>query len=179
LGEEVTRESAEIASSFVFLGDNQVGKEEAAPGDESYANLAQLRQTLKDISTLKPRPAYIFFCGDLVDNGADDAGQTLQKRLDAWAGHFREACREFGLDTPLIPIPGNHELMKVVIKDGRPIETFNTNTYGVWLRWIEKNGFGRFGGNGPSAAEFVPDRLADDNSRLTYSFLLRLDGNRP
>jgi hypothetical protein len=170
LAEEAARESADIVASFVFLGDNQVGKEEAAPGDDSYANLAQLTQTVKDISTLKPRPAYIFFCGDLVDNGADDAGQTLQKRLDAWAGHFREACHEVGLDIPLIPIPGNHELMKVVNKDGRPRETLNTNTFGVWLRWIEKNGFGRFSGNGPSEGEFASDRLAGDNSRLTYSF---------
>ncbi len=161
---------AKIAASFVILGDNQVGQEQASAKDASHANLAQLRQTLKDISALEPKPAYIFFAGDLVDHGDEDPGQTIADRLDAWTKIYRQASQEFGLQIPLVPLPGNHEMMRVEFKDGKPLEASNPQSYAAWQKWLASSGFGRFSGNGPTAAAPNLDQLAEDNSRITYSF---------
>ena len=170
LGGNPTPQSGGITASFVVLGDNQLGKESIAPGDASSANVAQFRQTLKDIAALEPKPSYIFYTGDLVLNGADDRGETLGTRLEAWTKVYREWCREYGIEIPFVPVPGNKDVMKVIFKDGRPIEDLNPFTYPVWVNWLERSGFGRYGGNGPTADAPNPDRLAGDNRRLTYSF---------
>jgi hypothetical protein len=170
LGSEPAPVPSDIVSSFVFLGDSQLGKEEAAPGDTSFANVTQLRQTLKDISMLERKPAYIFFCGDLVDNSADDHGEILALRLEAFTRFYRQTSREFGLDIPLVPAPGNHEIMKLISQDNKLAEAINPYTYPVWVKWLERDGFGRFSGNGPTATGPNPDLLAGDNRRLTYSF---------
>jgi len=81
-------------------------------GCPSSANLPQLRQSLNDISQLQPRPSSLFFMGDLVVNLADDNGKTLKKQLDAWTELFN-ASPLTGKVT-LIPLPGNHEMLKSV-----------------------------------------------------------------
>lgn len=170
LGNEASPNPNGILASFVVLGDNQLGEERAAPGDLSSANVAQLRQTLKDIAALNPSPSLLFLTGDLVDHGRAEGGPALQDRLEAWTKLYRRLCREFDLDLPLVPLPGNKELMQIVERDGQPIETFLPNSHSVWLKWLDRSGFDRFAGNGPAAAEPNLDGLAGDNSRLTYSF---------
>jgi len=170
LGGDPPSNSGGITASFVVLGDNQLGKESIAPGNASSANVAQFRQTLKDIATLEPKPSHIFYTGDLVLNGADDRGETLAGRLEAWTKAYREWCRECGFEIPFVPVPGNKDVMRVILKDGQPIEVVNPYTYPVWVDWLKQSGFGRFGGNGPSADAPNPDLLAGDNGRLTYSF---------
>lgn len=170
LGEGAALNSSEITASFVVVGDNEVGKEQAGPGNSSFANVAQLRQTLKDISTLEPKPSYIFVTGDMVHNGSDDHGQTLATRLDAWTKLYRQLRREFKLTVPLVPIPGNKDVLRVIVRDGKPVEVINPHTYPVWQKWLNQSGLGQFGGNGPSATAPNADLLAGDNSRLTYSF---------
>lgn len=169
-GEGRASNAGEIESIFVVLGDNQLGKELVAPGDASTVNKAQFRQNLKDIAALKPKPSFIFLTGDLVDHGDQEKGHTIADRLEAWTKLYRKTCSEFALKAPLIPNLGNHEMMKVVFEDGKPAEDFNPDSYPAWLKWIERSGFGQFGGNGPSAAAAKDDHLTRDNSRFTYSF---------
>ncbi len=158
------------AAYFVVMGDNRLGAKDRTPDDPSTANVAQLRQNLADIAALRPRPSFIFFTGDLVDNEADDHGETLKKQLDAWTTLYRELARECGLEVPLIPIPGNHELMRFVRTPTNVVEMVNPYTYPVWNEWLKRSGFGRFSGRGPTDAAPNQDLLSADNRGLTYSF---------
>ena len=164
--------------SFVFFGCNRVGFSPHVPSP-STANVAQLRQTLEDITNLtetaglpKP-PRYLFFLGDLVRNEADDDGQTLTAQLAAWQTLW-EGLALAGTATELVPVPGNHEVL-ASIEDPPgsgeyPFEVPNPPTYDIWLDWLEKNGYDGFAGNGPTPATDPSDHLARDSSRMTYSF---------
>ena len=148
----------EHANSFVVIGD--------CIADD----LAQLRQSVKDIAALNPKPSYIFFCGDLVENGKDDEGATLRLQLDAWMNKYHQMARECGLNVPLVLIPGNHELLRIVNRNGKLVEIPEPNADPIWIESLKNNGFDQFGGNGPISAPPNADLLFRDNSRLTYSF---------
>jgi hypothetical protein len=159
-----------IAASFVVFGDNQLNAQNAAPGEVSHANVAQLQQTLKDIAALKPRPSHLFFNGDLVDHGDEVAGQRIADRLAAWTKLYRQSCQEVGLEISLVPVPGNKDMLKVGTVNGAPAEVINPESYPAWREWLKQSGFNTFSGNGPTAAPPNRDWLAEDNSPFTYSF---------
>jgi hypothetical protein len=157
-------------SSFVVMGCNRLGKGHFIPGDLSTANIAQLKQSLRDMAALENKPQYLFFCGDIVDNGVDDQGEALRTQLEAWSKLYQELARESGLKINLIPIPGNHEVLRVVNKEGKQVEEPNPATYRVWSEWLKKHRFDKQAGNGPRPRGNNPDLLAADNHDQTYSF---------
>ena len=206
-----------VKLSFIIMGCNRIQSKDWAlltVYDPSSANLPQLKQTFEDITQLKPVPRYLFFMGDLVLNLEADDGQTLDKQLIAWTALYK-ASPLAGLTT-LIPLPGNHEMLKTVDedsgknrdkkdgsskhkksdrdrkgdkdndeKDGKDkdkkggkdedheeAEVPNPATDPRWLKWLRDSGFDTFAraGNGPTDAPPNRDKLADDQSRLTYSF---------
>ena len=210
-----------VQLSFIIMGCNRIQSKDWAVlsvYDPSSANLPQLKQTFEDISQLKPVPRYLFFMGDLVLNLEADDGQTLEKQLVAWTALYK-ASPLAGLTT-LIPMPGNHEMLKSVeeddVKDNgkkggagkhkksdgdkerkgdkdndekggkvkdkdkkggkdedhEKAEVPNPATDPRWLTWLRDSGFDTFArvGNGPTDAPPNRDKLADDQSRLTYSF---------
>ena len=105
-GEAVSPPAEEIVSSFVVLGDNQLGCEQMPPGEPTSANVAQLSQTWKDIASIEPRPAFIFTTGDMVLNRDDDGTSRLASRLSAWTDLTRRLARESGFDIPVVPARG-------------------------------------------------------------------------
>src|SRR5208337_1409935 len=165
-----------VKLSFLFMGCNRVQHSDwkkIKEDDPSSANLPQLQQSFKDIAQLQPRPSYLFFMGDLVVNLEDDKGKTLEIQLDAWTEVFN-ASPLAGKIT-LIPLPGNHEMLKKVHEDKDDedkIELPNPATDARWLKWLHKSGFDSFAkvANGPTIASPNPDQLADDQSEITYSF---------
>ena len=79
--------------------------------------------------------------------------------------------------TTLVPLPGNHEMLKKVGDDkdrDEEIEVPNPATNARWLKWLRDSGFDSFAkvANGPTDAPPNPDKLADDQSEMTYSFNL-------
>jgi hypothetical protein len=164
-----------LASGCAFTQKTAVG---AAGNPNSFVvigdciadDLAQLRQSVKDIAALNPKPSYIFFCGDLVEGGKDDEGKTLRLELDQWMEEYHKMAKAAGLKVPLVLIPGNHELLRIVNRNGKLMEIPEPNADPIWLESLKKNGFAQFGGNGPTGKAPNSDLLLRDNSRLTYSF---------
>ena len=162
-----------VKLSFVVMGCNRIQEsdwEKTRAENPSSANLPQLRQTLADIAALNPVPPYVFFTGDLVLNQAQDNGATLGGQLNAWAQVYRSDPSGLSDKTTLVPLPGNHEMLQKVHAQGVSAEIPNPATGPVWVRWLSANGFDRFAGNGPTPAGPNPDQIADDQSKLTYSF---------
>ena len=165
-----------VKLSFLFMGCNRIQHSDwkkIKEDDPSSANLPQLQQSLKDISQLQPRPSYLFFMGDLVVNLEDDNGKTLKKQLEAWTELFNAS--PLAGKVTLIPLPGNHEMLKKVHEDKDDedkVEVPNPATDARWLKWLRDSGFDTFAkaANGPTDASPNPDQLADDQSEMTYSF---------
>ncbi|MGO9469180.1 MAG: metallophosphoesterase [Isosphaeraceae bacterium] len=165
-----------VKLSFVFMGCNRIQHSDwktIKHDDPSSANLPQLRQSLKDISQLQPPSSSLFFVGDLVVNLADDDGKTLKKQLEAWTELFNASLLSGKLT--LIPLPGNHEMLKKVHEDkddDDKVEIPNPATDARWLKWLHESGFDTAAkaANGPTGAPPNPDQLGDDQSEMTYSF---------
>ena len=107
-----------IKLSFVFMGCNRIQHKDwkkTKADDPSSANLPQLQQTFHDIANLDQVPPYLFFLGDLVVNLEDDDGKTLKKQLEAWTSLYKAS--PLAAKTTLIPLPGNHEMLKKVGDD--------------------------------------------------------------
>lgn len=158
-----------VRTSIAFIGCNRIGysapKEDTSP---STANVAQLQATFEDIAAMETPPKFLFFCGDLVRNGATSGGKLLHTELTAWQQLFI-ASPIFNSATTLVPIPGNHELLKSTqAPNGHYYENPSVDTYPVWNAWCKQNGHNRFAGNGPQAGGV--DHLSIDESELTYSF---------
>ena len=152
-----------IVYSFAFFGCNRVDKDAwVAKGNPSSANLPQLRRTYQDISDLKPRPNILFATGDLVLGYGDDKGEEVRKQLDAWIEEYRRSPLNGKIE--LVALPGNHEMNRKVGKD----KVASPYTTGVWNDWLSANKLMPLEPNGPR--EGGPDGLADDQSRLNYSF---------
>ena len=165
-----------VKLSFVFMGCNRIQHKDwkkIKTDDPSSANLAQLRQTFQDIAHLDPVPPYLFFMGDLVVNLEDDDGKALKKQLDAWTVLYKAS--PLAEKMTLVPLPGNHEMLKKVGDDkdrDEELEVPNPATNARWLKWLRDSGFDTFAkmANGPTNAPPNPDKIADDQSEMTYSF---------
>lgn len=147
---------------FAYFGCNRVSNDvekAQAAVNKSSANVAELLATFRDVSRVQPR--FLFALGDLVNNYVADNGAHLRGQLDAWANLVN-------LDpaVTLVPVPGNHEMNKKT-KEGK---FANPVTDVVWTTWLEQNKFDRFAGNGPKVGQFEEDKLATDQSKLSYSF---------
>jgi hypothetical protein len=156
-----------VRYSFVYLGCNRLQDSDWKPMKEtnpSSANVPQLQQTLADLAGLNPSPQFFFFVGDLVLNLEPDDGKTLQKQLDAWTLLYNASPPAGKI--PLIPLPGNHEMLQQVNGNEVP----NAATDPVWLSWLKENHLDGYAGNGPTPAGTNADLLVDDQSALTYSF---------
>ena len=116
--EPAARAADPVKLTFVFMGCNRIQHKDwkkIKADDPSSANLPQLRQTSKDVARLDPVPPYLFFAGDLVVNLEDDDGGALKKQLDAWTSLYRTL--PLAVKTALVPLPGNHEMLKKVAAD--------------------------------------------------------------
>jgi hypothetical protein len=142
--------------SFAVVGCNRLDKADTA-GNVSTANIAQLTRTFADIATMNPRPAFLFFAGDLTLGYTSDTVQ-LAKELQAWRALY-EASPLPASGVELVAIAGNHE-----------VQGANKIAYAAaertWLRVMAP--YITRGGNGPAAGG--ADNLQTDQSHLTYSF---------
>jgi hypothetical protein len=165
-----------IKLSFLFMGCNRIQHSDwktIKDADPSSANLPQLQQSLQDMGQLQPPPPYLFFMGDLVVNLEDDDGKMLKMQLKAWTTLYNAS--PLAGKVTLIPLPGNHEMLKKVHEnkdDKTKIEVPNPATDARWLKWLRDSKFDTFAkaANGPTDVSPNPDHLADDQSRMTYSF---------
>jgi hypothetical protein len=165
-----------IKLSFVFMGCNRIQHSDwktVKKDDPSSANLPQLKRSFKDIERLQPRPLYLFFMGDLVVNLEDNEGETLEKQLSAWTELWNAS--PLAAKVTLIPLPGNHEMLKKIHEDkdsDEKVEVPNPATGARWLKWLHRSQFDTFAkaANGPSKDHPKSDQLADDQSQMTYSF---------
>jgi hypothetical protein len=140
----------------------------------STTNIPQLHQNVADIAALPHKPDYNFILGDLVaaEPTPPDSGTTLQRQLDAWIGVF-QGFPEGGAFN-LVPLPGNHEMNKLV----KPVlsnqqtwyETPSLFSYSVWSAWTKNNYLFPFAANGPTPANDLLDMLVQDESQFTFSF---------
>lgn len=173
-----------VRFTFAVVGCNRVEyedwKKDAAQRpnpNPSSANLNQLRQTFADLAALRPVPTHLFFTGDLVMNEADDTGATLKGQLDAWAQVYQRDPSGIARALTLVPMPGNHELLKFLEADSKAngarygVEVPNRPTDRVWVDWLKANALDTVAGNGPTNRDpGNPDRLVNDQSKLTFSF---------
>lgn len=170
-----------VVLSFVFVGCNRVGfsEKDHLPLPASTANEPQLRQTVIDVANLARQPEYVFLVGDIVRNEVD--GQTLTKQLTAWQQLWSNEASANGLTAQLVPITGNHEVLRSVEYDqdsdeahesskAKYYEVPDPSANAAWLAWLTANGHPPKTGNGPTQASSPKDLLIGDNSRLTWSF---------
>src|SRR5207244_3108790 len=127
-----------------------------------------------DIVNLSPVPPLLFLTGDLVLNEATDEGQTLAGQLEAWASLYE--THPSGIASRLTPVvlTGNHEALQspeVTTAAGSFFPEFPNRFFDpVWVNWLSTHGFDAMAGNGPGAGSPASDLLADDQSRLSFSF---------
>lgn len=144
------------AYSFAVIGCNRVDAADTI-GDPSTANVEELRRTFQEIAALPNRPKFLFFAGDLVLGYTSDT-VTLERELRAWRTLY-EASPLPAAGVELVAVPGNHETQnaaKIAYAAGER----------TWLRVMQP--YIARGGNGPVAGG--ADKLATDQSRLSYSF---------
>jgi hypothetical protein len=162
-----------LTMSFVTIGCNRLSKGDWDGGtNPSSANLAQLQQDFTDIDGMTDDPSYFFFTGDLV-LGLVPQLPTLSGQLAAWTDVY--AAAPIASKLQLVPLPGNHELLtKSSLPDGGSIEAQNNgpdaSADAVWTAWLAASKFDSKAGNGPTGAPPNADELADDQSKISYSF---------
>jgi hypothetical protein len=145
-----------VKRTFVIMGCNRIQHKDwkrIKADDPSSANLPQLQQTFQDIAHLDPTPSTLFFMGDLVVNLEDDDGEELKMQLDAWTSLYKAS--PLAGKTTLVPLPGNHEMLKKVGEEkdrDEEIEVPNPATNARWLKWLRRSGFDSFAkvANGPT-----------------------------
>lgn len=159
-----------IQSSFVYVGCNRLNKGDwDAAANPSSANLAQLTRTFSDVTQLAVVPAHFFFTGDLV-LGLNPDVTVLSGQLDAWGALYGADPSGIAAKVPITPLVGNHEMLAKQKVNGSKIELSNPAADPIWTGFLGGHGFGKYAGNGPTAAGANVDALSDDQSRLTYSF---------
>ena len=159
-----------VTSSFVYVGCNRLTKADWDPAQNpSSANLAQLTRTFSDITVLAQTPKHFFFAGDLV-LGLDPDSTVLAGQLDAWGALYAADASGIAAKVPVTPLPGNHEMLLKQKVNGTKIELSNPGADAVWTGFLGGHALGKYAGNGPTAAGANADALADDQSKLTYSF---------
>ncbi len=153
--------------SFAFFGCNRMDAKDWKPiakESPSSANVAQLNQNFDDIAGLPTVPKYFFALGDLVNNYAEDQGETLNSQLEGWWDLWRAS--KLNGKTSLLVVPGNHELNRKKGDQRLP----NLATDKVWNDWMSRHALDKEAGNGPTATGDNPDKLVDDQSRLNFSY---------
>jgi hypothetical protein len=157
-----------VAVSFVTLGCNRISSGDwVKSADPSSANVGQLSQDFIDVSALSTPPRYFFFSGDLV-LGLTSTISTLQDQLSAWTTVWQGGA--IAASVPLVPMPGNHEMLKKVSGNEVPNNSTTGGADSAWLAWLHAGGFDTRAGNGPTSASPNTDQLDDDQSKLSYSF---------
>jgi hypothetical protein len=145
-----------VAYSFVVVGCNRLAAPESL-GVVSTANVQQLNRDFIDIAALSPKPAFLFFTGDLVFGYTNDT-TALDRELKGWIALYTASpLPASGVE--LVTTPGNHEtdnLAKVATAANER----------VWLR--DMAAYISRGGNGPGVGS--ADALQTDQSKLSYSF---------
>ena len=172
------RDGEEVVFSFVVVGCNQVGWPASREGrllvGTSTANEPQLRQTFQDVAALSRAPELFLFVGDLVRN--ETSGEVLAGQLEAWQRLWDESPL---VDSPtrMLPIPGNHELLRAVqYSEEDWYEVPDPTAVEAWHDWIEARE------GAPSAAaigagEERRDLLSGSRASFSNSFDARtIDG---
>jgi hypothetical protein len=145
-----------IAYSFVVLGCNRLAATETL-GVASTANVQQLNRDFIDIAAMNPKPAFLFFAGDLVLGYTNDT-TSLDRELKAWIALYQASpLATSGVE--LVTTPGNHETDNAA----KLATAANERT---WLRDMAP--YITRGGNGPGVGG--ADNLQTDQSKLSYSF---------
>jgi hypothetical protein len=144
--------------SFAVVGCNRIDKHDYSSSDPSTANVAQLSRTFKDMLSLKTKPKFFFFVGDMVIGYTADDTDLLRQELSAWVDLYeRSGLKQAGVE--LVPTAGNHEFLSAHGK------LANANAEKVFIEvmkpYIKNN-------NGPGIGG--ADSLKTDQSQLTYSF---------
>lgn len=153
-----------VTTTFSFVGCNRLQKADwVSSQNPSSANTAQLTQTFADLSASVPAQSRFFMLGDLV-LGLDPNTATLSAQLAGWKSLYDSDPN--AKSTKLVPLPGNHEMLAKSNK----VELSNAGADAVWSSWLTASGFGALAGNGPTAQGANPDALADDQSKLSWSF---------
>ncbi len=145
-----------IAYSFVVVGCNRLAAPESL-GVVSTANVQQLNRDFADIAAMNPKPAFLFFTGDLVFGYTNDT-TALDRELKGWIALYQASTLPAS-GVELVVTPGNHEtdnLAKIATPANE--RTFLRDMAPYMTR----------GGNGPTAGG--ADNLQTDQSHLTYSF---------
>jgi hypothetical protein len=159
-----------LASSFVYVGCNRLSKGDwDVATNPSSANVPQLLRTFADVAGLADVPQHFFFAGDLV-LGLDKTNSVLTGQLDAWAGLHASDPSGIAKKVPLVPLPGNHEMLYKTKLNGTSVELSNHDADKLWKAWTAAHGFDANAGNGPTGDAPNPDALVDDQSRMSYSF---------
>lgn len=168
-----------VTLSFAFVGCNRVGWSavDGVPLPPSTANAPQLLQTFEDVAGLAASRGravdYFFFLGDLVRN--ESSAKTLAAQLEGWQSLVDQSALA-GATTRLVPIVGNHEVLKSVeYADHDYYEVPAVGTPGAWTRWLIAHDHPPQSGspiapNGPTPTSSRDDLLQGDNSHLSYSF---------
>ncbi|HEV8409200.1 MAG TPA: hypothetical protein VGQ30_01745, partial [Gemmatimonadaceae bacterium] len=76
-----------IAYSFVVVGCNRLAAPESL-GVVSTANVQQLNRDFADIAAMNPKPAFLFFTGDLVFGYTNDT-TALDRELKGWIALYQ------------------------------------------------------------------------------------------
>lgn len=147
----------ETVLAFVTFGCNRVQNSDLSHSDASSANVAQLEQSLAEVSALSPPPSHLFITGDVVAN-LKDGTAALTSQLTAWKSLFAQHAPGI----PTVVMPGNHEML---YKDSNDDELPNPATGDVFTSLLADF---IFGDNGPKPVD--EPGLARDESKLTYSF---------
>lgn len=156
--------SSPVTTTFAFYGCNRVALPTGPHNLPSTANVAQLRRDFAELASGKPIgaiPDLLLFCGDLVMN-EEEGVEVLREQLTGWL-EVAASTPLFASPVRLVVVPGNHEMVVA-----RHHEQFiNPPTGKVWEELLA-----RFipASNGPTPAPPNPDRVARDESRLSYSF---------
>ena len=159
-----------LVTSFVYVGCNRLSKSEWDPAtNPSSANVAQLTRTFSDVTVLPELPSHFFFVGDLV-LGLDPNPAILPAQLDAWGALYAADPSGIAAKVPVTPLPGNHEMLVKQKVNGTKIEISNPAADTAWTGFLAGHALGKYAGNGPTNGGANADALADDQSKLTYSF---------
>lgn len=149
---------------FAFVGCNRVGFTEQTPDNPSTANRQQFLQSCADLN-VQP-PAYFFFIGDMVTNYAP-GGEVLREQLQAWIDLY-ETTDLAKSKTVLVPVVGNHEVLKSTQDPVTKVWTDfpNPDTLPVWNQVLER--YLRWN-DGPTTKGDNPDGLTQDQDRLSFT----------
>ncbi|MFA7240608.1 MAG: metallophosphoesterase [Sulfuricellaceae bacterium] len=164
-----------VAFSFAFFGCNRLDKEGVdATQSDSTANVAQLRQSFKDIAKSPRLPNYLFLAGDIV-KAKEPGTKKLAKQLSAWVELATDTKKNplIAKKVPIVTFTGNHELLVNQDEgDCKYAQCPNPPAYAYWQQFMGSNPANFIiGNNGPAPDDKGgSDGLLDDESRLTYSF---------